>query len=296
MNPKDILIYTREALLKSILGLHWSGTLNTGGRNLDQPNPDPDFPARELIQSVNTFKALAIDETGMHVDYAKLAQSPAYEDFSTRISPQIRYFDPKTLDTQARMLAFWINLYNAMIIDAVIRYRVNQSVTEGYLGVVRFFRKAAYEVGGLQMSLEDIEHGILRANRGNPFLPGRQFRSTDPRLGWVVSPMDPRIHFALNCASVSCPPIGFYSPEAIDQQLDLASANFVQNEVQIIPSQGTVRLSKIFDWYQVDFGGQGGVLKFILKYLDPGEKRSWLADNLESAVLKTRRYDWHLNR
>ncbi len=197
--------------------------------------------------------------------------------------------------TREERLAFWINVYNALVIDAVIAFGVEESVTEGVAGVVRFFRCAAYNVGGQRFSAEDIEHGVLRANHGHPYVPGPQFSSSDPRAPWVVSPLDPRIHFALNCASRSCPPIGVYDAENIDAQLDLATANFVNAEVEIDPEAGELRLSRIFQWYTGDFGGRAGVIDFLLAHLPADEKREWLASHRQDVALSYQPYDWTLN-
>jgi hypothetical protein len=66
-----------------------------------------------------------------------------------------------------------------------------------------FFRWAAYNVCGYQVSVDDIKHGILRSNKGHPYFPGANFTQDDPRQKWIISPLDVRIHYALNCASRS---------------------------------------------------------------------------------------------
>jgi len=74
-----------------------------------------------------------------------------------------------------------LKTHNTLVIDAVIQFGVKYSVTEGRLGVLAFFERAAYQIGGHRFSLTDIEHGILRTNRGFPYLPGSHFASDDPR-------------------------------------------------------------------------------------------------------------------
>jgi hypothetical protein len=78
-----------------------------------------------------------------------------------------------------------------------------------------FWKIHCYNIGGAVYSLDDIEHGVLRANRGHPAAGGRpQFGPEDPRRrGLVVQELDPRIHFALNCGARSCPPIRVYTEE-----------------------------------------------------------------------------------
>ena len=172
---------------------------------------------------------------------------------------------------------------------------MRQSVTEARAGLVSFFRRAAYNVGGYRFSANDIEHGILRANRPHWAIPGPQFGPSDPRLAWRVEPMDSRIHFALNCASRSCPPIGVYDAPQIDQQLDLAAANFIANTVAVEPDQSTVRLSTLFKWYAGDFGGRAGVIALLLQHLPETEDRKWLSTQQTGLRFVYRPYDWRLN-
>ena len=107
--------------------------------------------------------------------------------------------------------------------------------------------------------------------------------------------MDVRIHFALNCASQSCPPIRAYTAENLDHQLDMAAGNFVAQEVEINPWANAIRISRIFKWFSGDFGGRKGVIAFIVKYLPEGELKVWLKANGENASLKYKPYDWGLN-
>lgn len=232
--------------------------------------------------------------SGRCVDYGRLQRSDAYEAYRSQYSPQLRALDPALLDTRGERLAFWINLYNALTINASIAFDVRTSVTEGRMGLMSFFRRAAYNVGGYRISLEDIEHGILRGNRGHPYMPGPQFGPADPRQEWVLHPLDARVHFALNCASRSCPPIRVYEGTLIDQQFDMAARNFVASEVEVNQTSHEVRLSRIFRWYSGDFGGREGVLDFVIDYL-PVEERHWLQCNRSQIKLRYLPYDWSLN-
>jgi hypothetical protein len=182
-----------------------------------------------------------------------------------------------------------------LILDATVTFGVSRSVTEGRLGVVSFFRRAAYNVGGQRFSANDIEHGLLRANRPHWAIPGPQLGPRDPRLAWRVTPLDPRIHFALNCASRSCPPIGFYDAERINVQLDLAARSFIASDVEIDARSGVVRLSSIFKWYAGDFGGRSGVIAFLKVSLPDGEGRDWLHRQGPYVKLIYHPYDWGLN-
>jgi hypothetical protein len=293
MTLTDTLITQRESALNRLLSVGSEAVLNP---NLPQRVADSDLSiAAEIKRAINAFKATAIDRGGGRVDYKELRHSEAYAEYRRTRTPQLRTFDLAQLETREERLAFWINLYNALVIDAVIALGVQQSVGQGLVGTVRFFRRAAYNVGGLRFSCEDIEQGILRANRGLPYIPGPQFGPSDPRRAFIVEPLDPRIHFALNCASNSCPPIGVYDPVAIDAQLDLATRNFVDAEMEVDPAQGEVHLSSIFRWYAKDWGGRPGVTDFILRYLPDDQRRAWLAAHRASAQMVYQPYDWSLN-
>lgn len=285
------LVWLRETVLGVALGERARGVLNAGAA----PVAGVDGPAlaAHLKRAVNQFKALAMDAGGTRVAYGRLRTDPAYQAFRTELTPQLQRFDPATLPDRATRLAFWINLYNALVIDAVIAFGVKSSVADGLAGL-SFFQAAAYLIGGQRCSLNDIEHGILRANRGHPFIPGPQFAVGDPRLAWIIDPPDYRIHFALNCASRSCPPIGVYSAEQIDAQLELALRSFVAADVTIDPERGEIHLSRMFDWYREDFGGPNGIVQLLRRALPDDERRAWLWQ-AQRGRLVYRPYDWSLN-
>ncbi len=285
------LIRLRETLLGTLLGTSTQAALNAGIPTTTAV--DGLALATALKQAVNQFKALAMDASGARVDYSRLRAAPAYLAYRSELAPQLQGFDPTTLPDRAARLAFWINLYNALVIDAVIAFGVRGSVAAEW-GGISFFRKAAYLIGGQRCSLDDIEHGILRANRGHPFIPGPQFAASDPRLSWIIDPPDPRIHFALNCASRSCPPIAVYSADQIDRQLELAARSFVAADVTVDPERAEVHLSRIFDWYREDFGGVNGIIRFLRQTLPDDERRAWLLQ-AQRGRLVYRPYDWALN-
>jgi hypothetical protein len=230
----------------------------------------------------------------MSVDYAALRASPLYNDFR-QCTGKLRTFSPSTLPDRNARLAFWINLYNTLVVDAVIALGIQRSITEQRAGLT-FLRQAAYIVGGQRLNCDDIEHGILRANRGHPFYPGKQFHSSDPRLKWVIDPFDVRIHFALNCASRSCPPIRAYTPEKLDAQLDLATRSYLATDVQIVSEKNALHLSSIFKWFAADFGGREGIIDFVLSYLSDTPERNWLIQQSNKISIRYKPFDWNLNQ
>jgi hypothetical protein len=287
---KNTIISLREAVLDSISNARKSAALNLPD-DLSSTSIECEPTAELRVRLQEILRAAHHEEDGS-VDYAALRLSASYADYRM-CAAQLKGSNPDSLSRNER-LAFWINLYNTLVLDGVITLGIRTSVTEQWAGI-KFFRQAAYKVGGLRVSCDDIEHGILRGNRGHPFLPGAQFRQADPRLKWAVNPPDPRIHFALNCASRSCPPIRVYAAETLETQLDLATRHFIDSETSILPEASAFILSRIFKWFQADFGGREGVMEFLLAHLARDERREWLEQNHRTARLRYSRYDWRLN-
>jgi hypothetical protein len=248
----------------------------------------------DIKESLNQIKAEAVRSDGQRVNYTILSDSSSYQEYRALVA-NLNDFDYLRLKSREQILGFWINLYNALVVDAVIHEDPQHSVIESRLGILGFFQKAAYRVGGERFSLTDIEHGVLRANSGAPYLPGPHFSNEDPRMATVLQPLDPRIHFALNCASLSCPPIDVYGPDQIDQQLDLATRNFINTDTVLDINEQQLSISQIFRWYRKDFGGKEGILRFLIEYLEfPQESRLTLID-LADFRIKFHHYDWRLN-
>jgi hypothetical protein len=265
----------------------------------------PDMPNTEIAELLNAeihrLKAEAFDIDQGKVDYHTIRNDDFYTRFrrATHCLPNLHL---DMLTTREEKLAFWINLYNTLIVDAVIRYDINKSVQE----VSGFFARSAYVIDGYRFSADDIEHGILRSNAGHPAIPGPQFAAHDPRTRFVLSELDPRIHFALVCASESCPLINVYDAESIDQQLTLAAQNFVNGgefEIDLVTRQ--VHMSKIFQWYAPDFGGSwlnvlglgdfSAILQYAGQFLTGSPEKETLLADPKSFKVRLRPYDWTLN-
>ncbi|MEW5941392.1 MAG: DUF547 domain-containing protein [Chloroflexota bacterium] len=291
MPLNELLIPLRETFLDILSGSDRARTLD--GVAAPEAQPAGGNPAAELHELLSEILSSGLANHGKAVDYSALRASPLYNDFR-RCTAKLRNFDPSTLPSRNTRLAFWINLYNTLVLDGVIALGVRHSVTKRRAGIA-FFRQAAYLVGGRRVSCDDIEHGILRANRGHPLFPGKQFRTSDPRRKWVIEPFEARIHFALNCASRSCPPIRAYSPEKLDSQLDLATRSFLSADVRIAPEENALHLSSIFKWFARDFGGRDGIVDFLLFHLLEGEALNWLSKAPGHVSLRYEPYDWKLN-
>ena len=290
MTNPNLLVTLRNKSLDILTGARNSDALNLSTTQEDVRQVEE--LASSLRIALQNLLSASMDGQGQ-VDYAALKASPAYAAFHEK-TISLRTFDPSSLPTHEAKLAFWINLYNTLILDGVIALEIKQTVTERLAGI-GFFHKAAYIVGGRRVSCDDIEHGILRSNCGHPYFHLPQFRSNDPRLAWVIDPQERRIHFALNCASRSCPPIRAYTAEKLEAQLAMATHNFITTDLEILSGAKAIRVSSIFKWFSEDFGGKSGVIDFILAQLEDGESKKWLADNRGRVKLVFKPYDWGLN-
>ena len=242
--------------------------------------------AQQLLDRARSAKSVGLTDEGMTYS---AEVTGAVADLC-RTSTALAKFDPgPTLTSRSQALAFWINVYNAMVIHGALTFGVRRNMTE----VPRFFQRTAYVIGGRRYSLNDIEHGILRGNRGHPLrvvLP--QLMPWDARRGLVVRPTDARIHFALNCGAASCPPVRHYTADNIDSELDLASRAFVNGGgVRVDPQRGGVVLSRIFLLYTRDFGWtKAAQLRSVLEYVDANRR-----DEVAAAAgrgLRYGDYDW----
>lgn len=190
-----------------------------------------------------------------------------------------RYVDqlaatPVTALPRPAQFALWANLYNALTVDLVLAHYPVASMRAigGGLFQPGPWRDDIVRVEGHDLSLDAIEHGILR-----PI--------------W----RDPRIHYAVNCASLGCPDIGALplTAETLETRLDAAARAYVNHPRGAAPAAGGgLVLSRIYDWYQDDFGGmEAGVLAHLATFA-----RSDLAALLARTDRVERyRYDWSLN-
>lgn len=167
------------------------------------------------------------------------------------------------LDTDRARVAFWTNVYNATTQRALAadpgRYESRR----------RFFAADLVAVAGQPLSLDDIEHGLLRRSYhkytlGYLRVP-RPFRSNFLDRH-APDERDPRVHFALNCGAGSCPPVAAYTREAVDDQLDLATRGYLEEGVDYDPAAGEALVPRVLLWFRGDFGGKRGVYDFLRRY------------------------------
>jgi len=209
------------------------------------------------------------DIASVRVDYAALSTSPSWE----QMIVSLRESDPRRVRSRKAKIAFWLNAYNILAIDLVRRHYPTDSIRSigGFFTPV--WKKPAGEIDGRSYTLHEIEHEILR--------------SMD----------EPRIHGAMSCASVSCPPLRRepYRETDLYQQLDDNVRRWLADSrkgARIDRATRTLRLSRIFDWFSEDFGDS--VLPFVADYL-PDEEASFVREQGDALRIRYFDYDWSLN-
>lgn len=208
------------------------------------------------------------------VDYAALKGNKtlaSYVDTLRLASPDNR---KDLFPTREGELAYWINAYNALCTWGVAKAYPIKSVRE--LGVLfGFFRRKEYVLGGRTLSLQELENEIIR----------KRFR-------------EPRIHFAIVCASLSCPQLSreAYTSENLETQLDFQTRRyFAETRNLDVAADGKgVLLAAILDWYREDFGAAKPALLEYVRRHAPAARQKQL-DGLTKPRLIFRDYDWSLN-
>ncbi|XP_071495825.1 uncharacterized protein, partial [Diadema antillarum] len=163
-----------------------------------------------------------------------------------------------------------------------------------------FFNYVSYVIGGHLYSLNDIENGVLRANRKPIGALSKPFSKGDPRLKVALHLHEPLIHFALVCGAKSCPPIKTYSAKDIDKQLTLAGEAFLESSdgCQVDVKKRELRFSRIFKWYREDFGkNDKEVATFVSKLIGDGKKKEQLSEVMGHKDFKVSymSYNWAVN-
>ncbi|MDE3036942.1 MAG: DUF547 domain-containing protein [Pseudomonadota bacterium] len=204
------------------------------------------------------------EKHGMHsalVDYKGWSEDARHAE-AMRLIAQV---NPDALSGKEAM-AFWINAYNLLTIDLIIQQNEHESIKHIGGWLTNPWKDYHWMIGGRRYSLDEIEHGILR-KKG-----------------------DPRIHMAINCASLSCPDLRAegYTAETLDTQLDDQVRRFLRNDKKGLHiTNSGLEVSKIFDWFAGDFTEKGGVVTFIKSYVPQMPQDAVIADYFN--------YNWQLN-
>ncbi|MFP2997470.1 DUF547 domain-containing protein [Spongiivirga sp. MCCC 1A20706] len=217
-----------------------------------------------IAQNIDTFFTKADTFFGKHVtngkvNYKAIKANPEGLNELVELAKEITVSksDAKTYQ------AFWINGYNLSVINGIVK----KYPTKSPLNIKGFFDKTKHDIGGKQITLNDIENKLLRAN----------FKS------------EARFHFVLVCAGLGCPPIinEAYTPSNLEAQLQRQTEIALNNPAFIKVKGKKVQLSQIFEWYKGDFTQNGSEVDYINKFrkvpIDAKAKVSYYP------------YDWKLN-
>jgi len=169
-------------------------------------------------------------------------------------------FPPTERTSAAAQLAYWINAYNALTVQLILKHYPVKSIKD----IDNPWDTECFTVKGKEYTLGAIEHELLR------------------KMG------EPRIHFAINCASVSCPKLlnEAYLEKKMELQLTEATRSFLKDTSKNVITQKQLKLSRIFLWFGKDFGSKSERLDFIAKAVGLP---------LESPKIEYLLYDWNLN-
>ncbi len=223
-------------------------------------------------------RLLASYVQGARVDYAGLKSDRAALDSVVAMIADAELTDAST----QQRLAFYINAYNILTLRSIVAAYPVKSIKD-----IDGVWQKKWRVAGRELSLDQIENQILR-----------------------VEFSEPRIHVAINCASISCPPLRGepYRAERIEEQLTEASRGFATSNHynQLLPTEGKARISMIFDWFGGDFVEQfyqpghaaklskekNAALSFLIKYSSLTDSVESLPEEWEVSFIE---YDWGLN-
>ncbi|TDI36854.1 MAG: DUF547 domain-containing protein [Acidobacteria bacterium] len=241
---------------------------------------------RGIADGTGSFDHSAWDELlvayardgGRRFDYAGLKQDE--EKFEAYLS-RLASADLGSLAADEIQTLF-LNAYNAYIVRDIFEH-VNEDGSyeiASIRDIPDVFKRETHVVGGFELSLDNMEHNILR-----PIFK------------------DPRVHFAVNCASSSCPPLPVRAFEAarLDAQLDEVAKTTLSDPDYISVEDGALLVTKIMEWYGGDFvnpefkGSEKTLQAYIAKY-STEKVTSFIEENGENLTVRFRNYDWALNR
>ena len=227
-------------------------------------------PIEEQSNSFDRLLKEFVDDDGM-VDYhgirGGIEDLNLYLNFIEKVSP---ISNPELFPNRADKMSYWINAYNALVLKTMLDFPMALGIRDIPLIEGVFWRKR-FVVGGERMSLNGIEHDVLRKEHN-----------------------DPRIHFAINCASISCPPLhnNIFKSNNLDRMLDDRARVFLNDPryIRIDHKNSTIYISKIFRWFKKDFIDQSGTIQsYIFQFLENQDER------VLGYKIKYLRYSWLLN-
>lgn len=228
-----------------------------------------------------------------YVDYDGLAASTEGSFLLSQYVASVDLVDPTLLESHEEKLAYWINAYNALVLSGVLEIYGGDAGYSVSDDLFAFFSKRGFRAAGRVLSLDELEHVIIRGDTEHASALGLTEAERTDLLSlhadlWGDRPLDPRIHVAVNCASLGCPDLGraAFRADALEDQLAAATARFLANPEK---GAGPDGISSLFDWFAQDFsaGDYEGAEDFIQRWRGEG------LDDVDTGRFLS--YDWSLN-
>jgi hypothetical protein len=245
---------------------------------------------QRLAEALEAAKSAYFDARGEACDYAVLASSAERARLAAGLAA-LEGFDIRRSHIPSQM-AFWINVFNAGVLRDASELRLAASARE----VQVFFERPRLTIGAHAYSLDDIEHGLLRGNAPKPGRSRAQMAGDDPRLEYMPILFDERMHFALHSACRSSPPLRVFDGGKLDRQLEEATADYVRRTVRVESEGAVLVLPRLFRWFAEDFGGDSGIVEFVVARIDDEAAVEKVDRRLGRVKLHYAEFDWTLNR
>jgi hypothetical protein len=217
-----------------------------------------------LLFSLLPGRNLAQDFTAQMTQFFKEVQNNKMENAAATVKMLATIPEDKLklhLDSENKAKAFWLNSYNTFA-----QYLLKQDNSR-FDDRDDFFTDELIVIAGHKLSLDDIEHGIIRHSK-NKYSMGYlgKFSVDDFEKKFRLEEIDYRVHFALNCGAKSCPPVALYVAERIDEQLDQSTKSYLSKHTTWDENKNEIEVPKLCSWFKADFGGEDGVIKMLHKY------------------------------
>jgi hypothetical protein len=257
---------------------------------------DPRPPGGGPLSELSSYRWLVyrgllaevVTATG-DVRYAGLNADAELLEAARLVTEQAARIDPGKLVGKSEKLAFWVNAYNALVLDTAARELAADDSFRVDKNAFAFFDQQVHAIGEEMFSLNEIENGVIRGDLYHSAIFGLSDGEKDRLLGWHADlwggdPVDARFHFVINCASQSCPSL-LAQPltgESLEPMMEAATRDFLEDTVRGAGPEG---ISQIFAFYVTDFDVDGGIDAFVARYRD-------LAEVNTARFLP---YDWGLN-
>ena len=258
------------------------------------PAATPDFSGYQaLLNDWLTVISAKGEPLDTRFDYEWYYDKQGRFERGVRIRRQMLAVPPSTMDERTR-LAWAINMYNYLVLETATEYLLvpgrgrlrHQGTRDIMTPEGRFFLAKRFEIEGRTYSLEEFERFFL-------------FADYDPLKGGDPPPnLDPRVHFAVVCGALGCPPLlpRAYRADSLKIQLEFATRNALALPRHLsFTATGQLQGSAIFQWYTRDFGGIEKAFEFAMKYA-PAKIRAEVKQRKVTGLMGTVPWDWNLNQ